>query len=57
MSTTKYMSLKHLKEVILEIYDSKIKYDQRCVEGKIARETMEQHMFTYLNQKYGLKVS
>lgn len=51
------MSLKHLKEVILEIYDSKIKYDQRCVEGKIARETMEQHMFTYLNQKYGLKVS
>ena len=48
--------MKQLKDVIEEIFNSKTKYDQRCIESKLPRETMEQHMYTYLNQKYGLKV-
>jgi hypothetical protein len=51
------LTLKQLKDIIEEIYISKTKYDQRCIESKLPRETMEQHMYTYLNQKYGLKVS
>jgi len=50
------LTLKQMKDVIEEIYNSKAKYDQRCLEAKLPRETMEQHMYTYLNQKYGLKV-
>jgi len=50
------LSLKQLKDVIEEIYASKTKFDQRCIEGHQPRETMEQHMYTFLNQKYGLKV-
>ena len=38
-----------------EIYNSKSSYDKKCYENKLPRETMEQHMYTYLNQKYGLK--
>ena len=49
------LSLKQLKDVIEEIYASKTKFDQRCVETHQPRETMEQHMYTFLNQKYGLK--
>lgn len=50
------MTLKQLKEIIEEIYESKLKFDQKNYDGKIARETMHQYLFTYLNQKYGLKV-
>lgn len=58
ISTTKQgkvLSLRQLKESIEEIYNSKIKYDERCVESKMPRETLEQHMYNYLNKKYGLK--
>ena len=37
------------------MYASKIKYDIKCRESKLPVETMEQFMYTYLNQKYGLK--
>lgn len=49
------LSLKQLKDIINEIYSSKIKYDQKCEENKLPRETMEQYMYTFLNQRYGLK--
>lgn len=49
------MSLKQLKEIIEEIYASKVKFDQKQFENKLPRETMEQHMYAYLNKKYGLK--
>lgn len=55
-STTKTLSLKQLKEVVEEIYESKLKFDDKNYQGKLARETMNQYLFTYLNQKYGLKV-
>jgi len=49
------LSLKQLKDLIADIYQQKIKYDQKNEENQIARETMEEYMYTYLNQKYGLK--
>lgn len=49
------LSLKQLKDLINDIYTQKIKYDQKCEENKLPRETMEQYMYTYLNQRYGLK--
>lgn len=51
----KVLSLRQIKEVIDEIYVSKAKYDERCAENRMSRETMEQHMNDYLNKKYGLK--
>lgn len=49
------LTLKQLKDVIEEINESKLKYDKKCFELKMPRETMEQHMYSFLNQKYGLK--
>ena len=53
--TPKLLSIKMTKDIMNEIYNSKANYDQKCYENKIPRETLEQHMYTYLNQKYGLK--
>uniref|UniRef100_A0A7S4FEB3 EF-hand domain-containing protein n=1 Tax=Eutreptiella gymnastica TaxID=73025 RepID=A0A7S4FEB3_9EUGL len=49
------ISLHALKDVIEEIYASKSKFDRKCSESQLPRETVEQHLYTYLNQKYGLK--
>jgi hypothetical protein len=32
-----------------------MKFDIKCEEGRQSKETMEQYMYTYLNQRYGLK--
>ena len=50
------MTLRQLRDVVEEIYDSKLKFDDKNNHCKLARETMNQYLFTYLNQKYGLKV-
>lgn len=55
-TSVRALTLRQLKDMIEEIYTSKSKYDQKYTEAKLPRETMEQHMYTYLNQKYGLKV-
>ncbi|KAG5500310.1 hypothetical protein JIQ42_04647 [Leishmania sp. Namibia] len=55
LSFTKVLSLRQLKENIEGIYASKIKYDDKCRQHQLPRETMEQHMYTYLNQRYGLR--
>lgn len=44
------IALKQLKEVIEQIYASKDKYDAKCAESHLPRETLEQHMYTFLNQ-------
>ena len=49
------LTIKMMKDIINEIYTSKIEFDKKCLESKMPKETMEQHMYTYLNQKYGLK--
>ncbi|KAL0490135.1 hypothetical protein AKO1_009358 [Acrasis kona] len=55
IKSNKTLSLRQTKEIIDEIYASKAKFDQKCVDNKLPRETMEQHLYTFLNQKYGLK--
>ena len=50
------LGIKQLKDIIEDIYAQKKKYDQKCIETKIPKETMEQYMYSYLNQRYGLKV-
>lgn len=52
---SKVLTLRQLRDTIEEIYASKSKYDIKCSETHLPRETMEQHMYTYLNQRYGLK--
>ena len=37
------------------MYVQKLKFDKKCRENRAPRETLEQFMYTYLNQKYGLK--
>lgn len=51
----KTLTLRQLRDVIEDIYASKSKFDIKCSETKLPRETMEQHMYTFLNQRYGLK--
>ena len=48
-------TIKMMKEIINDIYNSKAEFDKKSQENKLPKETMEQHMYTYLNQKYGLK--
>ena len=35
--------------------NNKIKFDAKCQETNLPRESMEQYMYTYFNQRYGLK--
>ena len=49
------LTLKQLKDTITDMYAQKVKFDKKCSENKVGKETLEQFMYTYLNQKYGLK--
>lgn len=49
------LTIRQLKETIEEIYQSKLKFDEKCQDSRQPRETMDQFLYTYLNQKYGLK--
>jgi len=49
------ISLKTLKDFINELYSSKAEYDIKCNKFKLPKETLEEHMYTFLNKKYGLK--
>lgn len=52
----KVMSLRHVLLTIAEVYASKEKSDTRNRESRQPTETMSQHLHTFLNTKYGLKV-
>jgi hypothetical protein len=49
------VTLRQAKDLIEEISQSKRKLDAKCLESPIPRETMEQHMYNYLSQKFGLR--
>jgi len=49
------LTIKMMKDIINEIYMSKAEFDKKCLENRLPKETMEQHMYSFLNQKYGLK--
>ncbi|ETV92829.1 hypothetical protein, variant 2 [Aphanomyces invadans] len=53
-AAVKNLSLKQLKDLIEAIYASKRKFDQMNYDARAPKETMEQHMYTYLNQRFGL---
>ncbi|KAH7473913.1 uncharacterized protein KRP23_8051 [Phytophthora ramorum] len=48
------LSLKQLVDLINCVYASKAKYDARATTAGAPRETMEQHLYTYLNTRFGL---
>ena len=50
----KSMSLIQLKETIEEIYDNKKIFDQKCKKNKAARESMEQYLYLFFKQRFGL---
>ena len=49
------LSLKALKEFINELYISKNNYNIKCEQFKLPKDTLEEHMYAFLNKKYGLK--
>ena len=51
----KPLSIKIAKDIINELYNSKVNYDKICLENKLPNETLEQYMYIFLNNKYGLK--
>lgn len=51
----KQISLFGLLEIINEVYKSKDIQDKKNLMSKEPQETLEQHLYTYLNHKYGLK--
>ena len=51
----KPLSIKITKDIINELYNSKVNYDKICLENKLPNETLEQYMYIFLNNKYGLK--
>jgi len=55
VETVKVPSLKTIKDLINDIYTQKRKHDEKCTRTKAPKETMEEYMYTYLYQKYGLK--
>ena len=48
-------SLRQLLETINDIYNSKLDYDKKLIQNNQQKLTMEQFLYQYLNNKYGLK--
>ena len=55
LAGNRVFTLKMMKEIISSIYSSKDSFDKKCLQNKQPKQTMEEFMYTYLNQKYGLK--
>ena len=51
----KQLALKQIHDIISDMYTQKVKYDKKCQENEMPTETMEEYMYTYLNQRYGLR--
>ncbi|KAL0227922.1 hypothetical protein RCL1_004065 [Eukaryota sp. TZLM3-RCL] len=51
----KVLTLKQLRDLIEEVYVSKEKFDLKCKEANLPRETMDQYLISFLTHKYGLK--
>jgi len=49
------LTLKQLKDLINDICNQKEKYNEHCTTIRQPKITMEQYMYIYLNQRYGLK--
>lgn len=49
------MTVNQLRDIIEDIMQSKKTFDKKQLASKIPRETLEQYLYTYLTNKYGLK--
>ena len=49
------ISIRQLLETINDIYNSKLESDKKLTQNKQQKLTMEQFLYHYLNNKYGLK--
>ena len=55
LTGAKILTKNQMHDFINELFDSKIEYDKVCNENHLKKESMEQYMYKYLNNKYGLK--
>ena len=55
LTGAKILTKGQMNDFINEIYESKIEYDKVCKENHLKIESMEQYMYKFLNNKYGLK--
>ncbi len=55
LTGAKILSKKQMHDFMNEIYESKIEYDKICKDNRLKGESMEQYMYKFLNNKYGLK--
>jgi hypothetical protein len=53
--STRTLTLRNLKELLESVHESKLKHDKRAHEARLPRETLAQHLLTFLNNRYGLK--
>jgi hypothetical protein len=44
-----------LKETIEEVYSSKTRHDKKAAAAHLPRETLDEHLHTYLTTRYGLR--
>ena len=49
------LTLKQLHETMDAVWASKARFDAKCAAARLPRETLEQHVYTFLNTKYGLR--
>lgn len=52
---TRSLTLRQLHDIIFDIYSSKLSHDQKCLQTAQPLETLEEFMYTFLNQRYGLR--
>jgi hypothetical protein len=51
----KLLTLNHLKSLLKELIESKTEHDQKCLAARLPLETLEQHLYTFLSTRFGLK--
>ena len=54
-SSPKLLTLPHLRSLIREIYASKTQHDEKCLASGAGLETLEQHLYTFMSTRFGLK--
>ena len=51
----KLLTLANLKGLLKDLLQSKKVHDQKCVSSSLPIETLEQHLYTFLTTRFGLK--
>ena len=54
-SPGRQLTLNQLKEFIEELYQAKVRFDQRCMEARLGIEHLSDYLRTHLTHKFGLK--